>query len=215
MRSLDYIVKKYNLDCSGKRTVEIPGAIRSDLGDIFRELMFSSGAEVGVESGIFSEVLLKKNPGLKLFCIDSWKFYEGYNNWSDERFEKDYKKAINRLKPYNAVLIKKFSMDAVKDFDDNSLDFVYIDGNHSFQHVVNDICEWTKKVKKGGIVGGHDYIKIRHRKGKDGKREPMNFNVVEAVTRYIISNNIRPLFLLGEKIDKNRERFRSWFFVKE
>lgn len=214
MNTLDYIVKKYELDCSGNRLVEIPGTTRSDLGDIFRELRFSSGAEVGVESGAFSEVLLKKNPGLKLFCIDSWKFYEGYNNWSDERFEKDYKKAIKRLKPYNAVIIKKFSMDAVKDFDDNSLDFVYIDANHGFQYVVNDICEWTKKVKKGGIVAGHDYIKIKYRE-KKGKPKGEGFNVVEAVHSYIRSNNIRPLFALGKKFDKNRERFRSWFFVKE
>lgn len=53
-------------------------------------------------------------------------------------------------------------MDVVKQFKDESLDFVYIDGNHSFQHVVNDLCEWEKKVKVGGIVAGHDYIKRIH-----------------------------------------------------
>ena len=48
-------------------------------------------------------------------------------------------------------------MDAVKDFADRSLDFVYIDANHEPQFVEEDIREWSKKVKVGGIVSGHDY----------------------------------------------------------
>jgi glycosyltransferase involved in cell wall biosynthesis len=49
-------------------------------------------------------------------------------------------------------------MQAVTDFADESLDFVYIDGNHQLKYVVEDIVEWTKKIKKGGIIAGHDYI---------------------------------------------------------
>ena len=48
-------------------------------------------------------------------------------------------------------------MEAVKQFKDGSLDFVYIDGNHTFEYVINDIAEWSKKVRKGGIISGHDY----------------------------------------------------------
>ncbi len=49
-------------------------------------------------------------------------------------------------------------MDALEDFEDNSLDFVYIDGDHNFKHISEDIYEWTKKVRSGGIVSGHDYL---------------------------------------------------------
>ena len=48
-------------------------------------------------------------------------------------------------------------MDAVKDFDDESLDFVYIDGNHLYPAVKKDIDLWWPKVKAGGVMGGHDY----------------------------------------------------------
>ena len=60
-------------------------------------------------------------------------------------------------------------MDAVKDFKDESLDFVYIDANHGYESTKEDIREWSKKVKKGGIVSGHDYVK------KNG------YGVIEAV----------------------------------
>ena len=48
-------------------------------------------------------------------------------------------------------------MDAVKDFENESLDFVYIDGDHNFRHTAEDVYEWSKKVRKGGAVAGHDY----------------------------------------------------------
>jgi len=57
----------------------------------------------------------------------------------------NYVEAVKRLEPYNCVLIKKYSMDAVKDFADGSLDFIYIDGNHNYPHVVEDLCFWAKK----------------------------------------------------------------------
>jgi predicted O-methyltransferase YrrM len=47
---------------------------------------------------------------------------------------------------------------AADDFLDNSLDFVYIDAGHRFDDVVQDIIKWTKKVRKGGIISGHDYM---------------------------------------------------------
>jgi cephalosporin hydroxylase len=43
-------------------------------------------------------------------------------------------------------------------FENNSLDFVYIDANHAYNYVVQDIELWYPKVKKGGYLCGHDYI---------------------------------------------------------
>ena len=65
---------------------------------------------------------------------------------------------IEKMSKYdNVVKIRKLSMDAVTDFEDESLDAVYIDGNHKFDSVENDIKFWYPKVKKGGIMSGHDY----------------------------------------------------------
>ncbi|GAI81293.1 unnamed protein product, partial [marine sediment metagenome] len=58
----------------------------------------------------------------------------------------------------NVTKIRKLSMDAVDDFEDGSLDAVYIDGNHKYDSVCNDINKWMPKLKNGGIISGHDYF---------------------------------------------------------
>jgi predicted O-methyltransferase YrrM len=57
----------------------------------------------------------------------------------------------------NISLVQKTSDDAVKDFKDESYDFVYIDGIHQYTNVLSDIKNYLPKIKKGGVIGGHDY----------------------------------------------------------
>ena len=118
---------------------------RNDLAKYFAEKNFNVGAEIGVLGGTYSIILCEANPKLQVYCIDIWN-----------RPGK-YEEAQTRLAPYNAKLVRKLSMDAVRDFDDSSLDFVYIDADHHFDGVMMDVIEWSKKVRKGGIVSGHDY----------------------------------------------------------
>ena len=55
-----------------------------------------------------------------------------------------------------ANLIRNFSNQAVNEFEDESLDFVFIDASHDFHSVNEDIYLWKNKVNKGGMVSGHD-----------------------------------------------------------
>ena len=89
-------------------------------------------------------------------------------------------------------------MDAVKDFEPNSLDFVYIDGNHYFDYVVEDIIHWSKIVRPGGIVSGHDYRK--------DKNEKVPFHIIQATHAYTDAHKISPWFVLA--------RGATWFWVK-
>ena len=57
----------------------------------------------------------------------------------------------------NIIPIRKTSVEASKDFEDDSLDFVYIDALHDYDSVKEDIRVWFPKVKKQGYIGGHDY----------------------------------------------------------
>ncbi|HBC44848.1 TPA: hypothetical protein DCZ81_01650 [Candidatus Collierbacteria bacterium] len=127
---------------------------REELAELFHELGFKIGAEIGVLGGDYSAFMCQTNPDLKLFCIDSWGTGEHKKR---EYHLRKYEEAKVKLAPYNTTIIYKLSMDAVKDFADRSLDFVYIDANHEPQFVEEDIREWSKKVKVGGIVSGHDY----------------------------------------------------------
>lgn len=169
--------------------IRIPGFHRiNDLVYLFRDLGLKKGAEIGVADGQFSLALCEGIPGLSLICVDSWRDY-GSNPWSRNQQENDaaYNLATKRMAPYNARFIRKFSMDAVQEIPLESLDFVYIDGNHSYKHVSQDIREWAKRVRPGGMVSGHDYYRFRRA------------GVMPAVDEYVLANNIEKVYLADEK----------------
>lgn len=181
---------------------------RIELAEHFNELGFKTGAEIGVADGRYAEILCQRIPGLTLFGIDPWAKYEG--NWRSENYQKvALKRARERLSKYDARLISHTSIGAYVNefgedqFDDESLDFVFIDGDHTFDNVMLDIILWSRKVKKGGIVAGHDYY--HHRAG----------GVVPAVNKYTeqhgVELNIIPRYNGGHKDDKAP----CWYFVRK
>jgi hypothetical protein len=103
-----------------------------------------------------------------------------------------------------ANIIKKWSLDAVKDFKRESLDFVYIDANHNYDSIMQDIIQWTRKVKPGGIVSGHDYHYKRPFCG-----------IVEAVKNYTSFHHLNYYYLDDDKIPPRRSQTNNtWFFIK-
>lgn len=104
--------------------------------------------------------------------------------------------------------IRKKSQDALADIPDESLDFVYIDANHEDAFPYDDIVGWAKKVRKGGMVAGHDYVRVR----------VLNFTVKDALEKYTKEYNINPWFVLGTYMVRSREirdNSRSWMLIKE
>ena len=64
-----------------------------------------------------------------------------------------------RTKNFNIIKKHKTtSKEFVKEIADGSLDFVYIDGDHSYDSCKEDINMWLPKIKQGGIIAGHDYL---------------------------------------------------------
>jgi hypothetical protein len=212
MNALDYVAKKYKINLGPGSPIEIPNVGRDNLAELFAELGFLNGIEVGTENGLYAEVLCKANPKLKLTCVDSWKAYPGLTEYvAQTRIEAAYQEAKRRLSKYNCKLIRAFSMDAVKNIPDNSLDFVYIDANHAFNYVMEDLTEWSKKVRVGGIVSGHDYFPPR-------ANAEVKCDVIEALHDFTIKEAITPWFILGNKWVKMpgeiRDKYRSWMWVK-
>ncbi len=175
---------------------------RDRLAGLFSNWNYKVGAEIGVERGAYSKVLCMKNPKLHLYCIDPWQAYEGYREHvTQSKLDGFFEETKERLSPYNCTFIREFSGRASLDFEDDSLDFVYIDANHSYENVRNDLNAWVRKVRKGGIVAGHDYIK---RKGQDAI-----FGVIPAVDEFVEKHGIDKLFICrGDKSP-------SWYFVKK
>lgn len=180
---------------------------RLALAQHFATLGFRTGAEVGVFDGYFSEYLCKTIPELKLYSVDPWEVYPGYR---DHKFESSMRaaeeRAKERLAPFNVQIIKKYSVDAAKDVPDESLDFVYIDANHEYSHVKEDIEAWTPKVRRGGIVAGDDYYMTR----------AGNMGVLQAAQEYAEDNGYSlncTLWDLRDSVVDNQQP--AWFFYKE
>jgi len=188
------------------RPYKIHDTFRTDLPEFFVQMGFMVGAEIGSLRGEFTEELCKS--GLKIHAIDPWAYYKNYKRHPQEApMEEIFEEAKKRLALYDCTFIRKTSMDAVEDFEDNSLDFVYIDGNHSIRYIVEDIFEWYRKVKPGGVVSGHDYENLF--KNPYGL---MNCRVKDAVDMMIGIYDV-DFYVLGSNRG-NRDKHRSWFFVK-
>jgi len=182
----EFLHQRFNPRSDQIPPARIKGLRRTDLYPMFAELGFQRGAEVGVADGRNSLAICESIPNLKMFCIDPWKVY-GKNPRAQDNQDFNFNLARERLKPYNVTFYKAMSMDAVRDFEPHSLDFVYIDGHHSFDYVIQDLVEWSKIVRPGGIVCGHDYYRFRWA------------GVQLAVDSYTRAHQVHEFYLTDEK----------------
>lgn len=203
MDVLNYIIDKYEL--TGKSPYTIKGFFRLELAMLFNDLGYKIGCEIGVRRGDYSMILCDSIKGVKMYGVDSWTPYrmndEGHipSRHASRKVQRtNYKRAVKNLENYNYTIIKKYSTEAAQEIPDSSLDFVYIDANHIFDFVMEDIIVWGRKVREGGIISGHDYIRAYKR------------HVMSAVDAYAYAHNVKHWFLTELKKRKDR----SWFIVK-
>jgi len=134
----------------------------SPFSKVINSFSFKIGVEIGVAFGGHSEYILQNTSVDNLYGVDPYLHIENYKdpmNLPQDQFDELYNFTVNRLSNYNNRYkhIRKKSCDAVIEFNNNELDFVYIDADHSYNGVFNDLCLWFCKVREGGIIGGHDY----------------------------------------------------------
>jgi len=207
-------------ECEGYRStqpIEIPNVGRDNLPALFRELGFKVGAEIGVMQGDFSQVLCKDYPELKLHCVDSWQEHPDNTVGDQKTMEVYYNRARRRLHKYNVKLVRDFSVKAAKAFADSSLDFIYLDADHSFPAVVADLAAWIPKVRKGGCIAGHDYIQRGMGPTIFGKANK-TFHVKQAINGWTAAYLIDPWFLLGRGIPREgeiRDKIRSFLWAND
>lgn len=166
---------------------------REHLGELMKDFGFKTGAEIGVMRGGYSRFLLGVIPGLKLKCVDPWVEFGGQTAANVEKY---FGIATRRLKHFQAEIIRKPSLEAVKEVPDGSLDFVYIDELHDFDSVILDLICWSKKVRVGGLIAGHDY-----------SNNYFQYGVIPAVDAYTRAHNITRWYITNE-------RDPSFFWVK-
>jgi len=149
---------------------------RKRLMQLFGQWGLKRGAEIGVDGGTFSQYMFKVIPDLELIGVDPWI-----------RNPRKKVQAEGYLKGKQWAPMHMTSEEASLLVPDGSLDFVYIDGNHTFDYVMLDLILWGRKVRKGGLIAGHDYYRFRQA------------GVVPAVDVYTQQHGVTQWFLTDEK----------------
>jgi len=142
--------------------------IREDLPLLIKHMGYKKICEVGVNAGDFFMYLATTIPD-HLVGVDVWDKYdiEAYksipsyylfypherNKYLRESIQEWASKQVN-----NVEIIVDFSVRASIQFEDDYFDFVYLDADHTYKGVTDDLESWYPKVREGGILSGHDYI---------------------------------------------------------
>ena len=151
------------------------------------------GVEIGVMKGKNALDILSCWEGEKLFLIDNWESRPRY-----------YQTVLDLFKDNKKVEVwKSGSADASKRFGIESLDWVYIDAWHDYKNLCTDNISWYNKVKKGGIIAGHDY-----RPDDSESLDKGTYGVKSAVDEFV-----KILKVDLHIIDEGKES--TWYFIKE
>ena len=109
--------------------------------------------------------ILAANKSIRLDCVDTWEgsseHQEGELNHDPLLLDKDalYKTFLTNVSPYRAIInpIRMHSFAASQLYADESLDFVFLDSAHEYEHLMEELILWFPKLKKTGIISGHDF----------------------------------------------------------
>ena len=166
--------------------------------------------EVGVRFGENLKNLI--TPNVKnAYGVDIWmntnSMGQNDNLYPQDELDRQYNNVVNMFKSDDRVkIIRDFSVNSSHSFPDEYFDFVYLDADHTYQSVKEDLESWWPKIKKGGILSGHDYIDgdLTIRLGHS-----VRFGVVEAVEEFKKIYNIS-----DENFHLTDEEYASYFIKK-
>lgn len=125
------------------------------------------GSWKGRSAAFMAVEIHNSGKGIKFDCIDTWEGSEEHLDLSSQWFNSEliknkdwlYSEFLKNIGPVKDLInpIRKTSLEAASMYEDESLDFVFIDAAHDYENVKQDILAWLPKVKKGGVIAGHDY----------------------------------------------------------
>lgn len=135
------MVKRFN---SGSRFVEI-------------------GAWKGMSAAYMAVEIINSEKDIKFDCIDIWEYSDIQNDIAEHKFKNLYNTFLTNIAPVKHIInpVKGISWETAKLYDDETFDFIFIDAAHDYESVKRDIITWLPKLKKNGIIAGHDYTTSR------------------------------------------------------
>ena len=147
-------------------------------------------AELGVDDGDFSQRIFDTNQPKVLHLVDKWsgvRYHEGKYLAVNEKFGKEIENG-------QVVIHRKLSTEAAEVFADESLDWVYIDTSHSYEVTRDELLVYSKKVKPGGIMAGHDY-------SMGNWVKTFRYGVIEAVHEFCVNHGWELIYLTVDPLE--------------
>lgn len=141
-------------------------------------------AELGVDRGLFSDQILRLNQPKKLHLIDLWNsanYPENLMNEVKDKFSSEIERSLVEIN-------RGLSIKVLQEFPDQYFDWVYLDTDHSYNTTKQELQTIANKIKKNGIIAGHDFIHCSYVSG-------VRYGVIEAVTEFCVQNNWELIFL--------------------
>ena len=213
MNTPEYLEEKFGPHKGNPHKIE--KFLRDDMYRLFAELGYTTGLEVGVEKGKNAQTMFEIIPGLKLYGVDSYlqhpqasyAYHATLRHWDEGYLQNCKDQCLSRMKGKNFVLLEGFSEDVARKVKDNSLDFVYLDADHSYDFVMQDLILWGRKIRKGGILSGHDYYPNPDMSARRSKvTQALNdYTKVHGINFYVTSEDHSVL---------RGDIYPSWFWVK-
>lgn len=137
------------------------------------------GAEIGVYRGDFSVILLDMWQVQRLYLIDPYEYFGEEQKLSQNDLDRAKAKSARRTRKYGyKARWLRFESHWAAPLVQEPLDFCYIDGDHDYAAVKQDIADYWPKLKKGGILGGHDFHYTWP-------------GVIRAVTEFTVNNRLQ------------------------
>ena len=119
-------------------------------------LVVEIGSWMGGSSVKLAEGIIKYKNGARLYCVDPFK--EFCDDLEVVRKGRDIRKIFDKnMKGYLHHVVEMYSVDASDEFEDESIDFIFIDGDHTYEGVKSDIEAWYPRIVTGGVMCGHDF----------------------------------------------------------
>lgn len=154
--------------------------------DLFKSLPAGSiGCEVGVWKGYNAIDILNNTSVGKLFLCDAWRrqVWSKHEQQSDAQHEKDLAECRHHIRGHlpsgRAVIVRGTSAEvALNDKTIPPLDWVYVDACHEYEFVLEDLRNWSRRLKPSGVIMGHDFTDTHPNAIKWG------FGVVKAVNDF-------------------------------
>lgn len=134
---------------------------RADLHKLIPNIKEATVAEIGCAECLFTADMLRWGVD-RVIAVDVWRTIgsEGDGAFDQAWHDRNYARAEKLLaeNPERLRILRGISWEMAVHLPDEVLDMVYIDAGHTYECVANDLKAWIPKVKKGGIIAGHDYL---------------------------------------------------------